>query len=229
MGGRDEGANKRIFRGAVRGHPCFGRTGDIGVFKILSEGAVAAGIRRIEAVTGEAALQYFAEQIGWLDRCATSLKAQPAEVPQRVSALLEDRKRLERELSDARRKLAVGDASGGEAREVGGVKFITRKVYDIPPKELKPMADALKQQAGSAVVAIAGENEGRLSLLVGVTNDLVTRFSAVDLVRVAAEAAGGKGGGGKPDSAQAGGPDAGRADEALAAIEKALGQTEPVA
>jgi alanyl-tRNA synthetase len=221
MGGREDGAN-RDYSVELCGGTHVGRTGDIGVFKILSEGAVAAGIRRIEAVTGESALTYFDEQLGWLDTSATALKAQPGEVPQRVASLLEEKKRLERELSETRRKLAVGDSSGGEAREIKGVKFITRTVKDIPPKELKPMADALKQQAGSGVVAIAGENEGKLSLLVGVTADLITRFSAVDLVRLGAEAAGGKGGGGKPDSAQAGGPDAAKAGEAMAAIEKAL-------
>ncbi|WP_343717430.1 DHHA1 domain-containing protein, partial [Inquilinus sp.] len=143
----------------------------------------------------------------------------------RLAALVEERRRLEREVSDLRRKLATagtGGGSGPEVKEIAGVKFTGRILDDLPARELKPMADALKQQLGSGIVALVGRAEGKLSVCIGVTDDLTGRFDAVALVRAAAEAAGGKGGGGRPDMAQAGGPDAARAGEALAAVEAAL-------
>jgi alanyl-tRNA synthetase len=200
------------------------RSGDIGFFKILSEGALAAGVRRIEAVAGAAALEHVTRQGDLLERAAGALKTAPAEVPVRVAGLLEERKRLERELSDLRRKLATGGdgAAEPEAREVGGVKFAARVLEDVPPRDLKPMADALKSKVGSGVVALITVNEGKASLVVGVTDDLTARVSAVDLVRAGSAAVGGKGGGGRPDMAQAGGPDGTAAKAALAAIEGAL-------
>ena len=202
------------------------RAGDIGFFKILGEGALASGVRRIEAVAGAAALDHVTRQEAILAEAAAALKAAPAELAERVSALVEERKRLNRELGEARRKLAAGGGGGPaeqpEAREVGGVKYSARVLADLPAKDLKPLADELKKQIGSGVVALVSVTEGKASLVVGVTDDLTGRFSAVDLVRAGSAALGGKGGGGRPDMAQAGGPDGAKADSALDAIESAI-------
>ena len=201
------------------------RTGDIGFFKIVDESAVAAGVRRIEAVAGAAAQARIEAGEDILQRTAAALKIAPADIPERVAALLDERRRLENELADTRRKLATGGgaaADGAPHKEVAGVRFAARSMADVPPRELKPMADDLKKQVGSGVVALVTAVEGKASIVVGVTDDLTDDISAVDLVRVGAAALGGKGGGGRADMAQAGGPDGAKADEALAAIEKAL-------
>jgi alanyl-tRNA synthetase len=201
------------------------RTGDIGFLKIVGESAVSAGVRRIEAVTGIGALAHIDQQEALLAETAGVLKASPSELPARVAALVEERRRLERELVDLRKKMASGGGGGddaGGARDVGGVKYAARRLDDVPAKELKGMADAVKQQIGSGVVALVAVQDGKASLVVAVTDDLIGRFSAVDFVRVGSEALGGKGGGGRPDMAQAGGPDGDKADSALAAIEQAL-------
>jgi alanyl-tRNA synthetase len=200
------------------------RTGDIGLFKIVGESAVASGVRRIEALTGEAAVQYMDEQEKRLMDAAATLKVAPAEVPARVAALIEERKKLERDLAEARRKLASGGgaAEGPAVKDVAGVKFAARLLGDVPAKELKPMADDLKKQIGSGVIALASSAEGKASLVVAVTPDLTARFDAVRLVRAGSEALGGKGGGGRPDMAQAGGPNVDALADALAAIEQAL-------
>lgn len=202
------------------------RTGDIGLFKIVSEGAVAAGVRRIEVLTGAAAEHWLAAREAALEEAAAAIKAKPEELPGRVAQLLDDRKKLERELTDARRKLAAGGGGGAddapEVKEIAGIKFAGRALSDVPARELKPMADDLKKRLGSGVVAIAAASDGKASLVVGVTDDLTGRLSAVDLVRVGSEALGGKGGGGRPDMAQAGGPDAASTGKALEAIEAAL-------
>ncbi len=200
------------------------RTGDIGFFKIVNEGAVASGVRRIEAVTGPAAEEYIDREEGLLQEAANVLRTSAAELPTRLAALLDDRKKLERELSEARRAAATGGggAQQAAAKEIAGVKFAGRALDGVPAKELKSLADDLKKEIGSGVVALVASAEGKASIVVGVTEDLVKRFSAVDLVRVGSEAVGGKGGGGRPDMAQAGGPDGGRINDALAAIEKAL-------
>jgi alanyl-tRNA synthetase len=203
------------------------RTGDIGVFKILSETAVGSGVRRIEALTGAGARAYFAETEKALQDAAKELKSQPADVPARVKSLLDERRRLERELADARRKLAMGGgASSGEnaadVEEVNGVKFSGRILDDVPAKELKGLVDDIKKQIGSGVVAVISNTDGKASLVVGVTDDLTGKLDAVALVRAGSEAVGGKGGGGRPDMAQAGGPDASKATEAMAAIKAAV-------
>jgi len=200
------------------------RTGDIGFFKIVSEGAVAAGVRRIEAVTGAGALAHVQDQDHAIREAASIVKAAPAELGKRLASLLEDRKRLERELSETRKALAAGGSAGGpEVRDVNGVKFSARELDGVPAKELRSMADEAKKTLGSGVVAIATAADGKGALVVGVTEDLVDRFNAVDLVRAGAAALGGKGGGGRPDMAQAGGPDGGRVGDALKAVEQALG------
>ena len=200
------------------------RTGDIGTFRIVGESAVAAGVRRIEALSGAGAEAHIDAREAVLREVAGALKVAPAEVPARIAALLDERRKLERELSEMRQRLTAGGGAGeGPAtREVGGVRYATRLLDDVPARELRAMADVLKKQIGSGVVAIAAVDDGKVSLVVGVTDDLTDRLSAVDLVRAGSAALGGKGGGGRPDMAQAGGPDPSRVEAALAAIEAAL-------
>ena len=222
MGGADDG---QPFSTELCGGTHARRTGDIGLFKIVAEGAVAAGLRRIEALTGAAAEAHVREQESTLARLAAALKTQPAELPARVAALVEERRRLERELAEARRTLATGGAAAGPmAKDVAGVRLAARLLDGVPAKELKSMADALKKQIGSGVVALAARGEGRASLVVAVTDDLTDRFDAVELVRLGGRALGGQGGGGRPDMAQAGGPDGSKAEAALAAIERAVAE-----
>jgi alanyl-tRNA synthetase len=205
------------------------RTGDIGIVTVVAESGVSAGVRRIEALTGRAARKHADAIVHVAKEGAAELKVQLEELPARIGALLDDRKRLERELADARRKLAMGGGGGAGAgadgmREVGGIKLLARAVSGIEIKDLRSLADDGKKQVGSGVVAIVGvTGEGKAGIVVGVTADLVTRFNAVELVRRGAEALGGKGGGGRPDMAQAGGPDGGKAQAALDAIAAALG------
>jgi len=199
------------------------RTGDIGLFKIVSEGAVAAGVRRIEALTGSAAIAYLAEQEDRLNEAADLLRATPANMPTRVAALLDERKVMEREIADLRKKLATGGGgAASDVKEITGIKYMGKVLEGIPGKELKSMVDEMKNQIGSGICAAIAVNEGKASLVVGVTDDLKDSKSAVDLVRAGSAAVGGKGGGGRPDMAQAGGPDGDKAEEALAAIEAAI-------
>jgi alanyl-tRNA synthetase len=197
------------------------RTGDIGYFKIVAEGAVSAGVRRIEAVTGEAAEAVVAQTTGRLNRAAQELRASPADVAARVAALLEDRRRLEHQVTELQRKLATGGGAA-DIEDVNGVKLAARNLGEIPARELKGLADAIGKQLGSGVVALVSTAEGKASIVVGVSVDLTGRFNAVELVRGASAAIGGKGGGGRPDMAQAGGPDGDRADAALEAVRAAL-------
>ena len=199
------------------------RTGDIGLFKIIGETALAAGVRRIEALTGAAAEAYVLDEEQALKTAAQLLNTAPAEIPTRVAMLLDERKRLEKELSEVRRAMATGGGNGAAAvRDVGGIRFSPRLLDGVPARELKSLADDLKKQMGSGVVALVATAEGKASVVVGVTDDLTGQISAVDLVRVGSAAVGGKGGGGRPDMAQAGGPDAAQAQAALDAIEQAL-------
>jgi alanyl-tRNA synthetase len=197
------------------------RTGDIGFFKIVDEAAVSAGVRRIEAVTGAAAEALVAQTTDRLNRVAHELRASPAEAADRVAAVMEDRRRLERQVAELQKKLATG---GGAAavEEVGGVKLAARNLGEVPARELKGLADVIGKQLGSGVVALVSTAEGKASIVVGVSADLTARFNAVELVRVASAAVGGKGGGGRPDMAQAGGPDGARAEAALAAVRAAM-------
>ena len=204
------------------------RTGDIGLISGLTDSGVAAGVRRIEAFTGKAARKAAEKQVQIAKAAAAELKVPLEEIPARLSALLDERKKLERELTDARKKLAMGGgvAKGSEdgVRQVNGVKLIARSVSGIELKDLRSLADEGKKQVGSGVVAIVGLSEdGKAGLVVGVTDDLTTRFNAVELVKRGAAVLGGKGGGGRPDMAQAGGPDGSKAEAALKAIEAALG------
>jgi alanyl-tRNA synthetase len=201
-------------------------TGDIGLVRILGESAVGSGVRRVEAVTAAGARAYLAEQDERVKALAGVLKVQPTELVSRVEALMDERKKLEKELADARRKLAMGGSQGApavEARDVGGVRFLGKAVSGVDAKDLKGLVDEAKTGLGSGVVLlIAVAEDGKASAVVGVTEDLTERMSAVDLVRVASGALGGKGGGGRPDMAQAGGPDGSKADEAIEAVAAAI-------
>ncbi|MBS0276099.1 MAG: alanine--tRNA ligase [Proteobacteria bacterium] len=207
------------------------RLGDIGLFTILSESAVAAGVRRIEALTSEGARRWLSDQAELAREAAAALKTSPADLPARALALAEERRKLERELADAKKALALaGPArsdSGEAAKEIAGLKTVLRVVEGVSPKDLKGLADDAKAKIGSGIVAFAAVADGRASLVVGVTDDLTKRISAVDLVKLGAEALGGKGGGGRPDMAQAGGPDGAKAQAALDAIAKRLGDLAP--
>jgi alanyl-tRNA synthetase len=188
-------------------------------------------VRRIEALTGEGARAYFAEQEARVKEAAAVLKTRPEDLVERVKALAEERKSLERQLAEAKRQIALGGGAaqdakaGGDAvKSVGSVKLLARTVQGLNPKDLRGLIDDGKKQVGSGIVAIVGVTEdGKAGLAVGVTEDLTKTWSAVDLVKAGAEALGGKGGGGRPDMAQAGGPDGGKAGAALAAIEARLG------
>jgi alanyl-tRNA synthetase len=203
------------------------RLGDIGLFAILSESAVASGVRRIEALTSEGARQYLLRQAEYSREAAAALKTNVPELPARVAQLAEERRRLERELSEAKKALALAGPSSGakgdDAKTIAGIKTVLRVVEGVNANDLKSLADDAKAKLGSGVVAFVAVADGKASLVVGVTDDLTSRISAVDLVRLGAEALGGKGGGGRPDLAQAGGPDGARADDALAAIARRLG------
>jgi alanyl-tRNA synthetase len=205
------------------------QTGDIGLISLVGEAGVAAGVRRIEALTGKAARKAANKQLQVVKAAAAELKVPLEEMPGRIGTLLDERKKLERDLSDAKKKLAMGggNAAGetGDIRQVNGVKLLARAVSGIDLKDLRSLADEGKRQVGSGVVAIvATADDGKAGIVVGVTDDLTNRFNAVELVKKGAEALGGKGGGGRPDMAQAGGPDGSRAEDALKAIEAALAQ-----
>ncbi|MCG6122170.1 MAG: alanine--tRNA ligase [Microvirga sp.] len=202
------------------------RTGDIGLVCVVAEGAVSAGVRRIEALTGAAARDHLTRESRRLREIAGLLKTSVDDAPTRLASLIEERRKLERELSDARKKLAMGGSGGGgdEPRDIGGVKFLGRAVTGVEMKDLKSLVDEAKRRIGSGVVAIVGVSEdGKAGIVVGVTPDLTERFDSVALVRIGSETLGGKGGGGRRDMAQAGGPDGAKADEAVAAIAAALG------
>ena len=200
-------------------------TGDIGVFKVVAESAVAAGVRRIEALTGDAALAYLGRAEQALREIADLLNVPAAEAPDRIVALIDERRRLERELAETRRRLAAGGvAEAVEIKDVKGIKFSPRVLDGMPPKDLKGLADDVKSRLGSGVVALVTVNEGRASLVVGVTDDLTDRLDAVELVRAGSTALGGRGGGGRADMAQAGGPEGAKATSALKAIEAALAE-----
>ncbi len=253
---REHGSNALGWSVELCGGTHVRRTGDIGLISVTGESAVASGVRRIEALTGRHARQHANGAVALAKSAASELRTTLEDMPARIALLMEERKRLERDLSEARKKLAMGGnfsgasatastggdssrasgtfqgasatASAGELRAdgttvVGNVKLFAREVRGLEMKDLKSLADDGKKRVGSGVVAIVNVSEdGKAGVVVGVTSDLTSRFNAVDLVRVASEALGGKGGGGRPDMAQAGGPDGAKAGAALSAIEKAM-------
>ena len=200
-----------------------GRTGDISILKIIQESAVAGGVRRIEAVTQKGARQWMGIRDAQLSEVASLLKAAPEQVSERVASLMDDRKKLDKEVSELRRKLAAGGGSADQSAEtIGSVSFIGKVLDDVPAKDLKPLADEMKSAGGALVIALIARNEDKASIVVCVSAEASQSFDAVQLVRIGAEALGGKGGGGRPDMAQAGGPDGTKADDAIAAIKAAL-------
>jgi alanyl-tRNA synthetase len=198
------------------------RTGDIALFKIVAEGAVAAGVRRIEALTGEAALEHVNAAERLLGEAAGALRVTPQELPERVSALLAERRQLEREVAQLRHQLATGGDSSLERKEIGGIPFWGHSIGNVPAQALRGMADEVLRKAGTGVVAFVSVRDGKASLVVSVSENLVDRVDAVALVQAGVAALGGKGGGGRRDFAQGGGPDGDQADAALAAIARAL-------
>lgn len=225
MGHQEDG---KPFSVELCGGTHVGRTGDIGVVTLVSEGAVAAGVRRLEALTGDAARHHLAGQDKRVRELATLFKTRPEDLVGRAAALLEEKRKLERELVDARKKLALAGgggpaASGDGVREIGSVRFLGRVVTGIAPKDLKSLADDARKAVGSGVVALVGvSDDGKAGAVVAVTADLTEKFDAVKLVRIGSEILGGKGGGGRADMAQAGGPDGTKADAALEAIAAAI-------
>jgi alanyl-tRNA synthetase len=224
--GKNKNGERPIYSLELCGGTHVGRTGDIGLIKILSDSASSAGVRRMEALAGEAARHYLNEQDKRVSELATVLKASPGDLVARVSALVDERRKLERELSEAKKALAMGGGSGGAGSDietVNQIKLMARVVKGVSPQDLKPMADEGKKSVGSGVVVlVAVSDDGKGACVVAVTDDLVGKYNAVDLVRLGSAAMGGKGGGGRPDMAQAGGPDGAKADEAVAAIRAAL-------
>ncbi|WP_441242764.1 alanine--tRNA ligase [Tardiphaga sp. 768_D3_N2_1] len=230
---RDSGSNALGWSVELCGGTHVKRTGDIGMISVTAESAVSSGVRRIEALTGNHARHHANETIALAKTAANELRTTLDDMPARIAALMDERKKLERELSEAKKTIAMsgGAATGASAttgggadvKTVGDVKLMAKSVSGIEMKDLKSLADAGKKQLGSGVVAIINVGEdGKAGVVVGVTEDLTKRFSAVDLVKLASEALGGKGGGGRPDMAQAGGPDGAKADDALKAIEAAI-------
>ncbi len=223
MGESDQPALKNAYSIELCGGTHVGRTGDIGLFRITSEGAVSAGIRRIEALAGEAAIAAVEEESRLLGEAAAALRAPVTELPARIIALQEDKKKLERQVSDLQKKLAMGSAGAG-TEEVGGVKFCGRNVGDVSAKDLKSVATAVLQEQGGGVAALIATNAGKASIVVGVSPDLTPKLDAVALVRAAASAVGGSGGGGNRGMAQAGGPDGDKWQAAIDAVRKELAQ-----
>ena len=200
------------------------QTGDIGAFVTLGDSASSAGVRRIEALTGQAAMEYLRKQDHLLAQAALELKAQPQDVPARIKGLLDERKSLAGEVAQLRRELAMagGGQAAPEAEEVNGTAFLAQVLSGVTGKDLPALIDAQKAEHGSLAILLIADAGDTAAVAAGVTDDLTDKISAVDIVKAAVEAVGGKGGGGRPDMAQGGGPDASKADEAIAAIETLL-------
>jgi alanyl-tRNA synthetase len=225
--GSDEG---RTYSTELCGGTHARRLGDIALFKVVSESAVAAGVRRVEGVTGAGALTYLNEFHRVAREAASVIRSTPTELPERITQLMDERRKLERELSEARRQLAMGGGGGGNAddgvQDINGVKLMARALEGIDPKDLRALVDQSKQKLGSGVIVLATASDGKAALVVGVTEDLSKKFNAVDLLRKAVEAVGGKGGGGRPDMAQGGGPDGSKLQAALDAVTAAVRDTK---
>ena len=205
-------------------------TGEIGVLVVTGEGASSSGVRRVEALTGEAAFDYLSRQDHTVAQTAALLKARPDEVVERTRALMDERRALQNEVSELKKQLALAgpaQSDGGDAgKTVGGIAFLGQSLQGVSGKDLRGLIDAHKDRLGSGVVVLVADTGGKAAVAAGVTDDLTDRISAVDLVTAAAQAMGGKGGGGRPDMAQAGGPDASKAADAIAAAETIIAQKE---
>jgi alanyl-tRNA synthetase len=222
MGSKDE--NEKAFSIELCGGTHVKQTGEIGIFKIISESALAAGVRRVEALTGQRALDYMNRQERTLSKVKTLLKTSEADLLTRLETLLQEKKTLEGQITDLRKQLATGGDNDQAAAfdTIEGIKFSGKVLAGIPPKDLKPMADSLKDKIESGVIVLIATSEDKASIVVGVTSDLTGKISAVDLVREGSKALGGKGGGGRPDMAQAGGPNPSSANDAIDAIKHLL-------
>ena len=222
--GSGKGSNGRTYSLELCGGTHVGRLGEIGLFVLLGDSASSAGVRRIEALTGEGALAYLKEQLGHLSDVTAVLKVAPADLAGRAKALLEDRRKLENEVAQLRRELAMGGGgdSGPEFKEINGVKLIAQVLSGVSGKDLPGLIDEMKARVGSGAVLLIADTGAKPAVAAGVTPDLTGTLSAVTLVKVAAAALGGKGGGGRPDMAQAGGVDIAQADAAIAAVEAVL-------
>ncbi len=226
MGRQPEGGpNKPVYSLELCGGTHVARTGDIGLVRIVAESASAAGVRRIEALAGEAARRYLEDQDNRLNRIAHLLKTHSGDIEARIGQLLDERRRLERELGETKRRLAIGGGAGDESgpEDIGGIKVVARIIEGIDPKELRNLVDEARKKLGSGVVALVAVNDGKATIAAGVSHDLIATVNAIDLVRAGVAAVGGKGGGGRPDMAQGGGPDGTRAAAAVAAIKAAIG------
>jgi alanyl-tRNA synthetase len=220
-----KGADKATYSIELCGGTHVARTGDIGTFVLLGDSASSAGVRRIEALTGDAARRYLAEQAGRIAEIAGVLKAQPGDVLERVKALMDERRALQAEVGDLRRKLAMsgGPAEAEKPSEINGIAFVHQVLHGVPGKDLPTLVDEHKARLGSGAILLIAEDGGKAAVAAGVTADLTGKVSAVDLVKAAVEALGGKGGGGRPDMAQGGAKDAANAKAAVAAAVKVLG------
>ena len=225
MGRNEAGSKRPIFSLELCGGTHVSRTGDIGLIRIVGESASSAGVRRMEALVGEAARTYLGEQDRRVLAAASALKVAPQDVLSRIDVLLDERRKMERELGDAKRQLAMGGGAGGasaDVEEINSVKVMVRLLKGVAANDLKPMADEGKKALGSGIVVLVSvSDDGKGAVVAAVTPDLVAQYNAVDLVKAGAAAMGGKGGGGRPDMAQAGGPDGAKAERAIATI-KAL-------
>ncbi len=227
MGGKEENSARDQYSVELCGGTHVWATGDIGLLKIISEGAVASGVRRIEALTGEAARQYLVEQENRLAQVASSLKTSPADVPERVAALIATARRLEKELADAKKALALGGSGGAAAATkemIGAIGFTAQIIDGLDPKELRGVTEDARKAIGSGVAVVLATNDGKASVAIGVSDDLANKISAIDLAKIAVAALGGQGGGGRPTMAQGGGPNAEAAQEAVAKVKEYLGQ-----
>jgi alanyl-tRNA synthetase len=223
LDGSGKGADGRTYSLELCGGTHVARTGDIGAFVALGESASSAGVRRFEALTGQAALDHLRAQDARLAEVAATLKAATSDVVERVRSLVEERRALQNEVAQLRRELAMGGPAGAnEVKEINGVRLISQVISGVSGKDLPALIDEMKLKIGSGVVVLIADTGGKPAVAAGVTADLTGRISAVTLVKAAAEALGGKGGGGRPDMAQAGGADIGLADVALKAVETAL-------
>ena len=222
--GSGKGADGKTYSLELCGGTHVKRTGDIGAFVALGDSASSAGVRRFEALTGQAALDYLRAQAARLSEVAGVLKTQPGDVAERVRALAEERRALANEVAQLRRELAMGGgaAGGPEVQEINGLKFIAQVVSGVSGKDLPALVDDLKARVGSGVVLVVADTGGKAAVAAGVTQDATARISAVDLVKAAAAALGGKGGGGRADMAQAGGADPSKADEAVSAVKAVI-------
>src|SRR5579859_2099515 len=201
------------------------RTGDIAIFKIVQEQGVAAGVRRIEALTGEPARRWLLEQAAVSKALANQFKVPVSDVPARVATLEAQRRQLEKELAEAKRQLAMGAGSASGAlgpEEIAGVQVLARVMEGVGGKDLRPIAEEFKKQLPDAVIALIGSAEGKAAVTVAVTGTAQARFNAVELTKIAVMAMGGQGAGGRPDFAQGGAPDGGKAAQGLAAIKSEL-------